>query len=155
MLVGSAPSDAPFPPPNDVVTELARAIERAEEAGNVTKVNELEARLWLDGPLAPASRVGSPLRDLFLDMNGRALTAPPCGTPTPFGPTWEALAELQLPVSVVIGSLDVPGLVSAAKATAERAPTAELRLVADAAHLPMLEQPSVIAEAVLALAART
>lgn len=154
MLVGSAPRDAPFPPPPDIVTELSRAIEEAEVNGDLPAVNELEARIWLDGPLAHAGRVGGPLRDLFLDMNGRALASSPVGTPAAFDPAWDALPLLRLPVSVVVGELDLPGLVEAARATVERIPGAELTLVPDTAHLPMLEHPAVIADAVLDLVAR-
>lgn len=155
MLVGSAPSDAPFPAPPDVVTELSRAIEEAEEKGDLATVNELEARAWLDGPLARPQRVGSPLRDLFLDMNGRALAATSYGTAAPFDPAWDALPSLLLPASIVVGDLDMPGLLAAATATAERLPNAELRILPDTAHLPMLEQPSVIAREVLDLVARS
>jgi pimeloyl-ACP methyl ester carboxylesterase len=146
MLIGSAPGDAPFPPPPDAVIELFGAIERAEEGGDLATVNELEARVWLDGPMAPPARVGPPLRDLFLDMNGKALAATPSGAAAAFAPTWERLPTLQLPVSVLVGDLDVPGLAAATKATAERIPDAGYRVLRGTAHLPMLEQPSVIAD---------
>jgi len=35
--------------------------------------------MWLDGPSAAEGRVGGPARELFLDMNGRALRAPDPG----------------------------------------------------------------------------
>jgi pimeloyl-ACP methyl ester carboxylesterase len=57
-------------------------------------------------------------------------------------------------VSVVVGELDLPGLVEAARATVDRIPGAELTLVPDTAHLPMLERPAVVADAVLDLVAR-
>lgn len=154
MLVGSAPGDAPFPPPLDVVTELSRAVEEAEENGDLATVNEIEARVWLDGPLAPPQRVGSPIRDLFLDMNGRAMASTFGGTAAPFDPTWDSLPSIRQPVSIVVGALDMPGLVAAATAAAERIPTAEFRILPDTAHLPMLEQPAVIAQDVLDLVAR-
>ena len=88
---------------------------------------------------APPYRVASPLRDLFLDMNGRALDASPCGTAAPFDAAWDLLPTLRLPVSIVVGELDMPGLVSAATSTAERAPNAKFRILPETAHLPMLE----------------
>lgn len=153
MLVGSAPSDAPFPSPPDDISELFRAIEEAEENGDLASVNDLEARVWLDGALAPPQRVGSPLRELFLDMNGRALAGDSSGTAAPFDPTWNSLPAVDVPVSILVGDLDIPGLAVAAKATAERIPKARFRILPDTAHLPMLEQPSVIAEEVAALVA--
>ena len=154
LLVGSAPGDAPFPPPPDAITSLSRDIEEAEARGDLEKVNEIEARIWLDGPLAPAGRVAAPLRDLFLDMNGRAIRAGFGGRATSFAPTWDALPSVALRVSVVVGDLDMPGLVAAAQATAARIPGAAFRTLAGTAHLPMLEMPSVIADEVRAVAAR-
>ena len=154
MLVGSAPGDAPFPHPPERVAALFREIEEADESGDLEKVNELEARAWLDGPLAQPQRVGSPLRTLFLNMNGRALGAAPTGTPAPFDATWEALPALRQPVSILVGELDNPSLVAAAKATADRIPNARFLVLPQTAHLPMLELPSLIADEVSALAAR-
>ena len=49
--------------------------EKAEERGDLATVNRLEARVWLDGPAAAEGRVSGAPRDLFLEMNGRALDA--------------------------------------------------------------------------------
>jgi len=154
MLIGSAPSDAPFPTSPPEVTELAAAVEKAEAAGDLAAVNELEARIWLDGPMAPPGRVGSPARDLFLDMNGRALAAPDAGEMEPFAPTWEELPRLGMPVSLLVGELDLPELRAAAEAVAARIPGAEFQLMPETAHLPMVEQPAATAEAIRTLLAR-
>lgn len=154
VLVGSAPQDAPFPEPPPEVIEVFGAVEAAEAAGDIDRLNELEAQLWLDGPLAAPGRVGPTARDLFLDMNGRILRAPPSGERAPFRPTWTALATLDLPVAVVVGAFDVPGLVAAAHATAQRIPDATFEVIDDAAHLPMLEHPARIAAGIRILLER-
>ena len=151
MLVGSAPNDAPFPAPPDAVRALSEAIEQADDAGDLQKVNELEAQAWLDGPLAKPERVGSPLRDLFLDMTGRALGSAFSGEAVPFAPTWDRLPAMARPVSILVGDLDMPGLMAAAEATAQHIPKARFRILPETAHLPMLEQPAVVAEEVIAL----
>jgi hypothetical protein len=57
--------------------------EAAEQAADFDALDDLEARLWLDGPTAPEGRVGGDLRALFLEMNGRALRAAHPGDPRP------------------------------------------------------------------------
>ena len=47
-----------------------------------------------------------------------------------------------------------PPMESTATSTAERAPNAKFRILPETAHLPMLEQPTVIAEEVLDLVRR-
>lgn len=154
MLVGSAPVDAPFPPPSPEVAALFSAAEEADDAGDIDRVNRLEARIWLDGPLAPEGRAASSARELFLDMNGRALRAADTGTMQPFAPTWESLPRLEVPIAVLVGEHDLPSLRAAAEATAARIGHADFRLLPGTAHLPMLEQPSVVAEAIAGLAGR-
>src|SRR4051812_14594273 len=48
---------------------LAEAIDAAWTAGDVETCNELEIRLWLDGPAGPAGRVSGAPRELALEMN--------------------------------------------------------------------------------------
>lgn len=154
MLIGSAPGGAPFPPPPPELTAMQREIEVAEGAGDLQLVNELEARIWLDGPLAPAGRVPTAARDLFLAMNGAALTAPPTGECTPFSPAWDLLPGLTIPVAVVVGAHDVPGLRAAAEATAAHIAGSTFRVLDGMAHLPTLEAPSVVAAEIRTLLGR-
>lgn len=52
---------------------LYAEVDTAEKAGDLEGINEAEMHLWLDGPGRPRGYVRQPLRDLFLDMNGRSL----------------------------------------------------------------------------------
>src|SRR5439155_9078615 len=97
VLIASAPQGAP---PHDIppaVDALFSAVEDAEDKGDMAQVNELEANLWLDGPEAPRGRVGGEARQLFLDMNGRALHAPATGDEQPLTMDWTSLAEVAVP----------------------------------------------------------
>ena len=61
VLIGPGVRGAPvLVPDSPAVEALDRAIQAAEEAGDLDAVNELEARVWLDGPHAPAGRVTGP-----------------------------------------------------------------------------------------------
>ena len=76
VLIGTAVRGAPYPDHMEgLAAELDAMIETAEAAGEIDEVNRLEAWMWLDGPTADEGRVGGPARELFLDMNGRALRA--------------------------------------------------------------------------------
>lgn len=59
---------------------------------------------------------------------------------------WSAvgrLAEIAIPVLIIVGSDDVPSLRTGSEFLAEVLPDARYALIADAAHLPSLEQPVV------------
>jgi len=145
VLVGSAPAGAPegegLP---EAIDRLFDAIEAAEIAGDTAEVNRLEARLWLDGPLAPEHRVGGPARELFLDMNARALAAPPRGQEEKLPARWAQLAEIIVPTLVVAGEHDLPLLVDRARAMAATIPDARLVILPGSAHLPMLDRPEAL-----------
>ena len=68
------------------MAELDTMIESAENAGDVDEVNRLEAWMWLDGPTADEGRVVGAARDLFLEMNGKALRAGSTGKQTEIQP---------------------------------------------------------------------
>jgi pimeloyl-ACP methyl ester carboxylesterase len=140
VLVGPGVRGAPvLVPDSPAVEALDRAIQAAEEAGDLDAVNELEARVWLDGPHAPAGRVTGPARDLFLDMNGIALAAADPGPKADEPDAWDRLGDIAVPTLVVVGDLDVPDDVARADAIGERVPGATVVHLPDTAHLPHVE----------------
>jgi pimeloyl-ACP methyl ester carboxylesterase len=142
VLVGAACRGAPdrFPDEHpESYRELAHAIDVAEEAGDLDEVNTLEAWLWLDGPSARDGRVGGAARELFLDMNGRALRAEPTGDEADPGSAWDRLGEIAVPTLVLIGDLDLEDVADTSVGLAERIPGATLEWLEETAHLPHLE----------------
>lgn len=142
VLVAPAVSGAPegddeHPEP---LATLALDLERAEEADDLDEVNRLEAHLWLDGPLAPEGRVGGALRELFLEMNGRALAAVDPGDEPHSVDAWRRLEELTVPVLVLVGELDLPDVHQACALLAQRARNARLVRLSGVAHLPHFER---------------
>jgi pimeloyl-ACP methyl ester carboxylesterase len=145
VLVGSAPVGAPsVDTVGEEIDKLFDAIEAAETAGDTGEVNRLEAHLWLDGPLTTEHRVGGATRELFLDMNGRALTAPPRGDEQELPSRWDQMAEIGVPTLVLVGEHDLPLLVHRARAMAAGVPGARLAILAESAHLPMLDRPKAL-----------
>jgi pimeloyl-ACP methyl ester carboxylesterase len=142
VLIGSGCRGAPDKTPDEYpesYKELGHAIDVAEEAGDVDTVNQLEAWLWLDGPTAREHRVSGPTRELFLDMNGRALRAVPTGDEPDRPSAWDRLGEIGVPTLVLIGDLDLEDAADTAEGLAERIPDAQLEWLEDTAHLPHLE----------------
>ena len=140
VLIGSAVRGASYPEITDPQTnELVDRVDAAEEAEDWEALNPLEARLWLDGPTAPEGRVSGPLRELFLEMNGRALRAEDPGERARSDETWPRLAEIRVPVLVMAGRLDLEDVQAVAGALAEVLPDGRLVRLDGVAHLPQLE----------------
>jgi pimeloyl-ACP methyl ester carboxylesterase len=150
VLVAPAVSGAPAVAEADVDPVEAAIwsdLEAADAAGALDALNLGEIRLWLDGPHAPEGRVEGARRQLALDMNRIALHAPSAGhEPAPPVEAWSRLAELRLPVLVVVGDLDLRHIQARCRHLAAEIHDAQLQVMEDAAHLPGLEQPAAFAE---------
>jgi pimeloyl-ACP methyl ester carboxylesterase len=110
VLIGSAVRGAPhtdhaeLPQPE---RRLSEAIEAAEATGDLDAVNRLEAQRRLDGPTAPEGRVSGATRELFLAMNGTALTAADPGPQIQVPAAWDRLTDVAAPTLVLVGDLDI------------------------------------------------
>ncbi|MGF1595298.1 MAG: alpha/beta fold hydrolase [Kiloniellaceae bacterium] len=140
--VTGAPSPAAFPPAVEALLEM---LEEAEEDEDLDRINLLEAWMWLDGPNSEEGRVGGPVRDLFLAMNGTALYAPDPGPETnqaAFPVAYARLAELAGPAQVVWGDGDFPHIQQRCVHLVQAIPRALGTVIPGTAHLPSLEQPA-------------
>ena len=155
VLIGSAVSGAAEVAsyPADAA-ELKRKIAAAEATDDLDLLNRLEAHLWLDGASSIEGRVGGAVRELFLDMNLRALNAPNVGEATDNVDAWNNLSKIQVPVLLMVGQLDLPHLQERSARMAEIIPGAELVSMKDVAHLPALEAPHRCAEIIAKFLAR-
>lgn len=141
VLVAPAISGAPQTEPPPEVRALTDAIDAVSDAGDIDAVNELEARLWLDGPSALPGRVTGPARELFLQMNGIALRAMDPG-PAIEGPSaWDRLAQVAAPALLAWGDLDLPTIQARCDAAVRQLPSARGVVLPGVAHLPPLEAP--------------
>jgi pimeloyl-ACP methyl ester carboxylesterase len=156
VLVAASIRGAPYADDQPSAVEaLDTEIERLEAAGDLDAANELEAQLWLDGPSRPAGTVGGAARQLFLDMNGLALRASPVGDEltSPDPPAWSRLEEIEVPTLALAGVHDIPDINGHMVTAAQRIPGARFVELADAAHLPQLEDPVGFADIVASFVA--
>lgn len=137
--VGGAVAPDSFPP--DIEARV-NALEDAENRKDIDRINALEAQLWLDGPQSAEGRVGGPLRELFLDMNGRALRHPPLTQEIDCPPAFDRLGEIRVPACVIWGDLDFQHQQERSRRIAARIAGARSVVMQGCAHLPNLEQPA-------------
>ncbi|HEX9926131.1 MAG TPA: alpha/beta hydrolase [Anaerolineae bacterium] len=145
VLIAPAVSGAPVPETftPDIQARIA-ALDDAEEANNLERVNMIEANLWLDGPSSPAGRVSGALRDLLLDMNEIALRMPILTQEIEPALAYKRLADLSLPVLVIWGELDFSHVQECCRYLVDTIPGARGKEIPGTAHLLNLEQPAMI-----------
>ena len=140
VLIGTAIRGAPYPDLTEGPTaELNARFEAAEAAEDVDELGRLDAWMWLDGPAAPEGRVAGPVRELFLDMNGRALRAQDPGDQGETSPAWPRLGEIAVPTLMLLGELDAEDIQVIDELAAGLIPGARLVHLAGVAHVPHLE----------------
>ena len=109
----------------------------------------LEAWLWLDGP-AEEGRVGGAARELALDMNRRILEhdVPDDVGASGFG-AFGRLGELDMPVTVACGDLENSEQLWICERIVDRVRGARQVVLPRTAHLPGLDAPAALAEAIV------
>jgi pimeloyl-ACP methyl ester carboxylesterase len=139
---------------------LAAGWGRSEDltaAGDLDGAVEMELRLWVDGPGQPANRVPSSVRDRVRQMNralfGRHGEHEQATEIDLVPPARDRLAEIAVPTLVILGELDVPDARETADRLIRDVPAARLLTIPDAAHLPAMERPEIVASAIVDLAA--
>jgi pimeloyl-ACP methyl ester carboxylesterase len=141
VLIGPAVRGAPTPEieEDSPTAALFAEVAAAGERGDLAAMVELEARLFLDGPEAPAGRVSGPVRDLFLEMDLHSEQAEDPGEPRAEAPAWPRLKQITVPVLVLTGRLDVEHLQALNAALARHLPHGRHQWLEGVAHLPHLE----------------
>jgi pimeloyl-ACP methyl ester carboxylesterase len=140
VLIGPALRGAPEATYEPEVPALDDEWEAAEERGDLEALNRLEARVWLDGPTAPEGRVEGAARDLFLEMNARALAAEDPGEQGDDVAAWDRLGEIAVPTLVLIGEHDLQYIKANCARAASAVPDVRLVELPGVAHLPHLEK---------------
>ncbi len=132
-------------------TELIAELESAWEQGDTERLNELELRMFVDGPDQPTDRVPAALRERVLAMNaGNLNRQEEQATPQPLDPpAVDRLAEIKIPTLVIIGDLDTSATQAIAKHLAEGIAGVQQVVLNGVAHLPNMEQPAVFSRIVL------
>jgi 3-oxoadipate enol-lactonase len=140
VLVGSGVSGQKQDPRHE---GLYAEVMAADDRNDMKAVNEAEMYLWLDGPYRPRGYVAGPLRELFLDMNGRNLNAEWDKSPMQAlePPAIDRLGEITAQTLVIVGDADLEPTRDTADMLAASISGARKAVIHDAAHLPNLEHP--------------
>lgn len=119
------------------------AIDEAYERKGIDAANELEMKMWLDGPHRPPDAMDRDVRRSVGTVNRVLLERQASFRVEPgelIPPAAQRLGELRCPSLVVTGELDQPSVLAGAFELA-RETGAEHVEIRDAAHLPNLERP--------------
>lgn len=140
VLVCPAISGMPEGEDSPEVQKVDQQMQAARLASHLAELNRIEARFWLDGINGGGDgRVAGAARELFLDMNGRALAARDPGDEHSDIDAWQQLERVAVPTLVVVGEFDYPVFTENAATAADRLPNGQLVRLGTAAHLPVLE----------------
>jgi 2-hydroxy-6-oxonona-2,4-dienedioate hydrolase len=142
IMIGSGPSGLDL----DVQDHpKAAEAEKAYEAGDLDTLAELEAQIWFDGMGRTSEQVDPQMRALALEMNRLALSheAKKLGERKPNieSVAAERLAEIQIPVLIIVGENDIPYLLAAADYMEEHLSSSQKIIFENAAHLLNMDQP--------------
>lgn len=142
VTVGSSPGG--FEADDPALAEAWREAEQAFESGDLERVNEIEMRVWVDGPHRTPDKVDPDVRAKAAVMNLRALQL---GSETegeerepPFKAN-DRLHELRIPVLALVGGLDRIGAVEGSRRIAEGVARGRFAEIPNTAHLPNMERP--------------
>ncbi|MDT0442521.1 alpha/beta fold hydrolase [Streptomyces johnsoniae] len=132
------------------VTPDLRAFIEAEDAaldrGDLDAAAEANVAWWAVGPHREADAVAPEVRDQVHRMQRRAFEVTAdwddVAEAEPEPPALDRLAEIRVPVLVLLGALDLLAIHDAARRVAADIPGARRVDWPDAAHLPSLEQPA-------------
>jgi pimeloyl-ACP methyl ester carboxylesterase len=149
ILIAPAISGASFPEnfPLPIQQRIER-LEIAEEANEISVINQLEIGLWLDGPQSTEGRVGGALRKLLLDMNEVALRSPELIGEADPPSAWNRIREIDVPTLVIHGNLDFSFIADRCRYLSSEIPGAEQLEIEGAAHMVNLEKPNEVNQAI-------
>lgn len=146
VLIGaSAPGFEP--PSSDYQSPQWPYAVEAFEAGDLTRVAELDAEMWVVGRGRESADVDPDVVELVKEMDLTALRTEERRDERRRAPQLKALPHVDIPTLIVVGEHDLPQLLEASEHLEETIEHASQVIIEDAAHLPSLEQPKAFNEA--------
>ena len=133
----------------DEVAAVGTQEEELFEAGRFDEAAELMVRAWVDGPHRGPDEVPPALRARVAAMQKRAYELGE-GEDTTFRRVEIDPAEIGVPILYLRGALDWDDVARAAQRFVAEAPDAREVVVDEAAHLPTMEKPEIVAAAITA-----
>jgi pimeloyl-ACP methyl ester carboxylesterase len=149
VLIGNAVSGWPESTGyamDDATRALEERYARASALEDREELQRVAAWLWLDGPNESEGRVGGAPRALLREMVAGISRRNEFSGRRPEDPTaWLRLESIDVPAVIACGEFDT-FLITPLQEVARRMPKAVFHLLRGTAHLPMLDQPEVIAD---------
>lgn len=136
---------------SQIESEMFNQMDMLWEKGDLDALNELEVRLWVNGPGQPAGRAPDSVRQRVRKMN-RATYQRQDGSPTPIPlepAAAKRLAEVSMPVLILVGDLDTTATLAMADFLVQHIPASRKLIFAGAAHMLNMEIPDRFNQAVL------
>ncbi|HEY5982368.1 MAG TPA: alpha/beta hydrolase [Anaerolineales bacterium] len=142
IMVGSGPGGLDLDVPESPKHADA---QKAWRDGDIDRAAELETQIWFDGTGRTAQQVDHAARKLAYAMDRLALglEARNLGKRLPNTDrlAFERLAQIKIPVLLVVGEFDEPYLHAATDYMIQRIPSARRVVMNNAAHLSNMEHP--------------
>ena len=139
VLVATRPSELA---PSTALRDAWATVDSAVEAGDLARANELELRMWVDGPHRQPGAVDPAARALVGQMNAALLAGPDEGETQPLDPPAVGrLGEIAVPTLVIVGDQDQPDVIAGGEVLVREIPGARGVVMVGTAHLPNLERP--------------
>jgi pimeloyl-ACP methyl ester carboxylesterase len=130
-------------PKSQTETEMFARMQELWDKGELDALNELEARMWVDGPGQPPGRADASVRERVLRMNLEALERQSGEQPSqPLEPpAAQRLGEIRAPTLVIVGDLDTTHCLAVAEVLDKGIPGARKVVFPGTAHMLNMEQP--------------
>ncbi len=138
VAVGSGLSGYRFSGPE--LEDNSKAMIAAWKSGDFDALVEAFQRSWTDGPHRQPDEVDAEVRERVRAMARNGAESTMEGR-TIHPPAIERLDELDLPMLVVVGELDMPGILEIADLLTDANPNAEIVTIPEVAHMVNLEVP--------------
>jgi pimeloyl-ACP methyl ester carboxylesterase len=88
--------------------------------------------------------VSGAARELFLDMNAKALSKPALNHQENPPPAWDRVGEIGAPTLLMVGDQDFTALVDRHEHLSEEMPNAFAAVLEGVAHIPSIERPELV-----------
>ena len=141
VLIGTSIGGAPESDIPEEAEALNDARAYAEEKRQFTSVARIDAQLWLDGPQSENGRVDGEIRELFIEMDRRALEKPPLTQEEEPESAFDTVGSIMAPTLLVVGDLDFPHIIDRHEELSDDLENAFSVVLEETAHLPSLERP--------------
>jgi 3-oxoadipate enol-lactonase len=138
--------------PSGEVEQFNQQEDALLDDGKLEEATELNLRMWVDGPYRTSEEVDPRVRNRIAEMQLNAFSQPVPENASVLRlspPAIDRLDEIQIPLLVISGGLDVPSFVQFSEVLVNRVPGAKRAVIPDAAHMVSMEVPEVFNQLVL------